>query len=60
MKDEHLMGNLKSVVLCLENNKPAAVKGKKWIRSLVLKTSMGKPFAIKEESVTPKHIRFMI
>jgi large subunit ribosomal protein L1 len=60
MTSEQLIGNLKSILLTLENNKPQAIKGKKWIKTAFMKTSMGKSFALQTETIDPKHSKFLV
>lgn len=58
MSDDVLLSNLKAVVLCIENNKPAGVKGKKWVQSAYLKSSMGESFPLSLPHLDPKSVRF--
>lgn len=58
MPEAVLMKNLKSIILCLENNKPTALKGKKWVKSAFLTTTMGPSYPINLIYLDPKHARF--
>jgi large subunit ribosomal protein L1 len=59
MTDDALLANLKAIVLCIENNKPIAVKGRKWVKSAYLTSSMGPSFKISLIHLDPKNARFM-
>lgn len=58
MTDDALIENLKAVVLAIENNKPAGVKGKKWVKSAFMKSSMGPSVPISLIHLDPKHQKF--
>lgn len=60
LSNEQLLGNLKAILLALENNKPLSVKGKKWVKTAFMKSTMGQSHALSEESIDPKHSRFMV
>ena len=53
-----LVENLKAIILCVENNKPSGVKGKRIFDSLYVKSTMGNSVQIEESSVDPKNQRF--
>lgn len=59
MSNEALMENLKAVILCVENNKPIGVKGKKWVKSAYISSSMGPGYPLNLIYIDPKNVRFM-
>jgi len=59
MSDDELMNNLRSVILCIENNKPIGVKGKKWVKSAFVSSSMGPSHPLNLAYLDPKNPRFM-
>jgi ribosomal protein L1 len=59
MSDDALLDNLKAVILCVENNKPIGVKGKKWVKSAFLTSSMGPSHPLNLAYIDPKNVRFM-
>jgi large subunit ribosomal protein L1 len=54
----NLIGNLKSIMLCIENNRPSGVRGK-LLEKAFLKTCMGPPVEIPVEGLDPKSPRFL-
>ena len=59
MSDDALMDNLKALILCVENNKPIGVKGKKWVKSAYISSSMGPSYPLNLVYIDPKNVRFM-
>jgi len=59
MSNDALMENLKAIILCVENNKPAGVKGKKWVKSAYVTSSMGPSYPLNLIYIDPKNVRFM-
>ncbi len=59
MDEAALMKNLKSLVLCMENNKPSGVKVKRWVLSAYIKSSMGLCYSLDLQYLDPKSPRFM-
>jgi large subunit ribosomal protein L1 len=59
MSDDALLENLKAAILCVENNKPIGVKGKKWVKSAFITSSMGPSHPLNLNYIDPKNVRFM-
>ena len=59
MSDDALLENLKAVIMCIENNKPTGVKGKRWVKSAFISSSMGPSHPLNLVYIDPKNVRFM-
>lgn len=59
MSPESLIDNLRAVILCVENNKPSGVKGKKWVKSAFISSTMGPSHPLNLIYIDPKNPRFM-
>jgi large subunit ribosomal protein L1 len=59
MTPDMLLENLRAILLCIENNKPQGVKGKRWVKSAYLKSTMSHSYPVELAYLEPKNPKFM-